>query len=202
MTAATEVIDGPEKYYAAAVTVAAPYARRGTAPLDDLVQICVTAIAEHWHEWNPARSNRLTWAMRWCRWSIWRAMRRGETNRLVLVPKRAIAAGHVHAKVYSIHVVDRRDHPEYDRAHPEYDRATAVYDAAVEEPPPVAPLLAVLSARSRDVIGRRFGLGGRPRQTLHAIGRDLGLTRERVRQIELAALRQMRLEALRKGVSL
>ena len=42
------------------------------------------------------------------------------------------------------------------------------------------------------VLRRRFGLQGEPAETLEAIGRGLGLTRERVRQIEAAGLRKLR----------
>jgi RNA polymerase primary sigma factor len=44
-----------------------------------------------------------------------------------------------------------------------------------------------LPARERQIIELRFGLNGEPK-TLHAIGKTLGLTRERVRQLESQAL--------------
>ncbi len=45
-----------------------------------------------------------------------------------------------------------------------------------------------LSSREREVIERRFGLDGHRRQTLAELGKHLGLSRERVRQIEKSAL--------------
>ncbi len=48
-----------------------------------------------------------------------------------------------------------------------------------------------LPERERDVLLLRYGLEGRDTQTLDQIGRALGLTRERVRQIELDALRRL-----------
>lgn len=45
-------------------------------------------------------------------------------------------------------------------------------------------LLTALDARSRDIISRRFGLTGAGRETLEDIGKEYGITRERVRQIE------------------
>ncbi len=44
----------------------------------------------------------------------------------------------------------------------------------------------------RKVIERRYGLDGEPAQTLEELGADLGITRERVRQIETKALRELR----------
>jgi RNA polymerase primary sigma factor len=51
--------------------------------------------------------------------------------------------------------------------------------------------LASLPERERDVIELRYGIGGRDPMTLEEIGRRLGLTRERVRQIELESLRRL-----------
>jgi RNA polymerase primary sigma factor len=51
--------------------------------------------------------------------------------------------------------------------------------------------LDALPERERDVVELRYGIGGRDPMTLEEIGRRLGLTRERVRQIELEALRRL-----------
>lgn len=51
--------------------------------------------------------------------------------------------------------------------------------------------LASLPQREREVVVMRYGLTGAEPQTLEEIGRRLGLTRERVRQIELESLRRL-----------
>jgi len=52
--------------------------------------------------------------------------------------------------------------------------------------------LAQLSDQEREVLGLRFGLNGQERRTLAEIGRHLDVSRERVRQVELKALRKLR----------
>ena len=49
-----------------------------------------------------------------------------------------------------------------------------------------------LAPRMRHVVVRRFGLDGEPPQTLEEVGVDLGITRERVRQLETRALNELR----------
>jgi RNA polymerase primary sigma factor len=44
----------------------------------------------------------------------------------------------------------------------------------------------------RRVLSLRFGLDGEPPQTLEEVGSQLGITRERVRQLETRALRELR----------
>jgi RNA polymerase primary sigma factor len=55
--------------------------------------------------------------------------------------------------------------------------------------------LARLNPRMRTVIDRRFGLDGQPPQTLEQVGVELGVTRERVRQLESRALGELRSQA-------
>jgi len=49
-----------------------------------------------------------------------------------------------------------------------------------------------LSEREAMVIAMRFGLAGNTDHTLEEVGKQLGVTRERVRQIEAKALRKLR----------
>ena len=56
----------------------------------------------------------------------------------------------------------------------------------------LAGALTRLNPRMQHVLLRRFGLDGQPPQTLEEVGRDLGITRERVRQLETRALRELR----------
>jgi RNA polymerase primary sigma factor len=65
---------------------------------------------------------------------------------------------------------------------------------AVSEEPVEAELelrLATLPARSRRVIELRYGLGGGVAHTADAVAAELGVTRERVRQIELHAIAKL-----------
>ena len=61
--------------------------------------------------------------------------------------------------------------------------------------------LAQLTERQRQVIERRYGLNGADVVTLEALAVDLGLTRERVRQIQAEALDRLRSIIKRGGVT-
>lgn len=59
-----------------------------------------------------------------------------------------------------------------------------------------------LNSKQREVIARRFGLQGYESQTLEQVGKAIGVTRERVRQIQLEALKRLRrILATEEGIS-
>jgi RNA polymerase primary sigma factor len=75
-----------------------------------------------------------------------------------------------------------------DTASDQPDAATAKELRSVE----LAEALLHLNPRMRRVLAMRFGLEGQTPKTLEEVGVDLGITRERVRQLESRALRELR----------
>ncbi len=59
-----------------------------------------------------------------------------------------------------------------------------------------------LTDKQREVLARRFGLNGYDVYTLEEVGVELGVTRERVRQIQLEALKRLREIMEREGFSI
>lgn len=59
----------------------------------------------------------------------------------------------------------------------------------------------LLSDKQREVLSRRFGLEGYDRQTLEEVGEAIGLTRERVRQIQMTALKALREIMMERGIT-
>ncbi len=72
-----------------------------------------------------------------------------------------------------------------------------LHDDCVRET--VGAWLNTLSAKHVDVIARRFGFLGFECRTLEEVGQEIGLTRERVRQIQLEALEKLREIAREQG---
>jgi RNA polymerase nonessential primary-like sigma factor len=64
----------------------------------------------------------------------------------------------------------------------------------------IAEWVARLSDKQRQVIERRYGLNGSDVATLEVLANELGVTRERVRQIQLEALGQLRRQLLHAGI--
>ena len=58
-----------------------------------------------------------------------------------------------------------------------------------------------ISEKQREVIARRFGLRGYDVYTLEQVGKEIGLTRERVRQIQVEGLKSLRVIMERHGLS-
>jgi RNA polymerase primary sigma factor len=81
------------------------------------------------------------------------------------------------------------------------ERLELVADASSPDPPEIAEsdeqqiivddAVAHLPGRERDVIQRHFGFDGERAETLEAIASDIGVTRERVRQIEQRAMARL-----------
>jgi len=66
----------------------------------------------------------------------------------------------------------------------------AVMDSDVKER--TSSVLKMLTPREQAIIKKRFGIDGESEQTLEQVGQALGLTRERIRQIEAGVMRTLR----------
>ena len=76
-------------------------------------------------------------------------------------------------------IADASDNPE--------KRALRVFDRTILD-----DVLRTLTPREADVLQLRFGLDERGDHTLEEIGQMLGVTRERIRQIEVKAIKKLR----------
>lgn len=72
--------------------------------------------------------------------------------------------------------------------------ASALRSAVVEA-------LAELNPREQRILCMRFGIGGTAEHTLEEVGREFGVTRERIRQIEATALKKLRSRRLASFVN-
>jgi RNA polymerase nonessential primary-like sigma factor len=94
---------------------------------------------------------------------------------------------------------------------PELSMSDSLADETAEDPAAhlaqqeaevlVADWVMQLTDRQRLVVERRYGLGGQEATTLDDIASDLGLTRERVRQIQMEALSTLRKRIARDGLT-
>jgi RNA polymerase sigma factor (sigma-70 family) len=64
----------------------------------------------------------------------------------------------------------------------------------------VSQLLDHLDPRTREVIRKRMGLDGSEEMTLEQIGQHFGITKERVRQINVRGMKQLREWAAKENV--
>jgi RNA polymerase sigma factor (sigma-70 family) len=84
--------------------------------------------------------------------------------------------------------------------HPTYEPDPAEGLLTGEQEAEARDLLRFLRRREREVVSLRFGLGGRPTLKLDEVGKRFGLTKERVRQIQNAALEKMRLVTIQRSL--
>ena len=62
-------------------------------------------------------------------------------------------------------------------------------------------LIERLNEREKHIVSQYYGLNGKKPKTLDEIGKGMGLTKERVRQINEKALKKLRYEALNNSIT-
>ena len=113
----------------------------------------------------------------------------GQVNALLLVP-------------HSVRSLDREISGGQGRPLHELIASASESPARRAERSEIRPLigraLGIVSARSREILIHRFGLFGRKRKSLQWVGNKLGITRERVRQLQKKALEKIAHSNLRE----
>ena len=66
----------------------------------------------------------------------------------------------------------------------------------------IVELVGTLDKKEKKVILSRYGIGGGDPMTLKEVGGEIGITRERVRQIELKALKKLRKQIVSRGLNI
>ncbi len=171
------------------VSVAKSYRNRGVA-FADLIQEGNISLMGAVEKFDPRRGVRLsTYATAWLKQSLYRAIR--SLSRTVRLPESA-----TDAQSHSVPL----DTPSSDGDRLSLtdvlsdDSVTPPDDAAAREQirRHARHLLDTLTDQESLVIRHRFGIERSNTETLREIGEQLGLTRERIRQIEKAALEKLR----------
>jgi RNA polymerase sigma factor (sigma-70 family) len=208
------------------VQVARRYVNRGL-PLPDLIEEGNLGLMRAVEKFEPERGTRFsTYAIWWIRQAVVRALAnqartirlpvhvevllgryRREQERLTQTLGRRPTAEELAAALGT--TPEQVEELEEIRQHP-VSLDAPVADASADPSAALTSLFRVradlvsvlddLAANERTVLRQRFGLEGEPPETLEAIGRGLGLTRERVRQIEAAGLRKLRALMAARGM--
>ena len=201
--------DGDAEAHRRLVTSALPWViriakeyREFGVPFEDLVQEGVLGLLEAVRRFDPTRGNRLlTYAAPWIRKTIRQALdRQGNVVRpSTYASRRKSGAEHPTIRIRCVplegtigpdgrnspasRLADGNARPDEHLVREEGHRLVRCGVASLED-------------RERRILTRRFGLDGRPSESLDAVGTWLGISRERVRQIEGTAL-----DKLRRGFS-
>jgi RNA polymerase primary sigma factor len=165
-------------------------------PLEDLINAGNMGLVEAARRFDPSRGAQfVTYAVWWIRKMICEAVSREAV--IVFVPsyqrrlaRRVAGADEPLRRIREIRLDetgdrgDRGPRRELRTTEPDPEHA-AMLSQNIER---LRAALAVLPRRERLVLQHRYGLDGATELSLHEIGRTLGVSRERVRQIEQGAL--------------
>lgn len=129
----------------------------------------------------------------------------GEAGEEPSIEDLAAASGLEESRILELQATSLGDALSLDEPLPDYPQrklldiirdpdAPALDDALIREntAEKVRGLMKHLSETERDVLIKRFGLSGDDPQTLEEIGQEYGLSRERIRQIQVQGLQKMR----------
>jgi len=178
--------------------------------LDDLVQESALEIHRHFGQYDPTRGGISTFLWGRALMGILRANRQHE---LIKVPKTNSRAGTdapiaedpsasvgaepqrtVRPHYIELDAPASRDGTGELRIDQLADPQWRAPYHACEERLSMMPVLDILTGRHRDVIERRYGLNGRQATDRETLASEMGLTRERLRLIEIKALLKIRNE--------
>jgi RNA polymerase primary sigma factor len=118
-----------------------------------------------------------------------------EMARRLRVPRKKLAALRHADRVAGVTYLSSEDDDDWTRARTLVDKRVAAPDAPLcrqEEQNRVRWLLDQLEEREATVLRLRFGLDDQQPKTLEAVGKHLGVTRERARQLVMQALTKLR----------
>lgn len=174
--------------------------------LDDLADVAAIAMMETVDRFDLAADVRFC---SYAGWWVWHAMQDWRAEcRLVAVPKwigqqartvdDAVTRDGKASRVRTLAAVRDAQRP-LAQLKPDIDGEPEADDGepyeAIEQSDEIDRMLSAIEGldwREREILCRRFGLGGRPKESLRAVARTFGLSHERACQIEAAAIRKIR----------
>jgi RNA polymerase sigma factor (sigma-70 family) len=168
----------------------------------DYVDLCeegILGLIKAVERFDPDRGFQFsTYATWWIRQTMTRAA--AEDSRLIRVPVHKYEKSPWLMREHLPHQVPVGEPPSLwpivsldtlpESAHPVGDAIEAAHDALVRTK--IDKALSVLTVRERQIVEKRFGLQNGRSMTLEDVGRDYGVTRERIRQIQKVALKRLR----------
>ena len=173
------------------VHIAKEFRGRGL-PLEDVIAEGCVGLLKAIRRYRAESGTRfMTYASFWVRKEILAAI--SDQPHTIHVPRYAREHGHNTPRLLRLDVPEHAEGQtslaDRLRHHDPLPEETIIEDGQVRR---LRRLLLRLAPRDQAVLAWRYGLGGEPEQTLNEIASRLRLSRERVRQIEVAALAQLR----------
>jgi RNA polymerase primary sigma factor len=159
-------------------------AKRHQGPYDEISELVSdgnVALTQAVDKFDYARGNRFSTYASWAMINIFRRRNRQKSDRVRLVTG--------HEAMLQSTADTRGDEHDQEKAHQQRQRK-------------VERLLGWLDDRERWIIAGRYGIGGADAKSLKQIGKELGISQERVRQIEARAQEKLRGLARKEALEL